>query len=119
LISSEYLKKVRSKALRKRVWYSNINELDRGILNLTIQLVEEVKSSTLGTAVTRILSSLRDAFKSDFVKYYEKNGYHQVKDLVEAAESFGSQVAEKWLLDHGFAWYLSVNRYNNPTGWGI
>ena len=108
---------VRRKALRRGVWHSALDKLDRGILNLTIKLVEDVKSSTLGVAVTRILARLVEACKSPLVRYFEEHGYDKLRNIVEIAVSFGSRVASEWLTDHDFAWYISVNNYNNPIGW--
>ena len=45
--SPVFLRTVRYQALRKRVWYRAIDDLERGIINLTVRVVEDVKSLTL------------------------------------------------------------------------
>jgi hypothetical protein len=120
LITSEFLRGIRRKALRRGVWHSTLDKLDRGILNLTIKLVENVKSSTLGVAVTRILARLIDASKTPFMRFFEDHGYTKLRNIVNTAISFGSCLAGSWLSDHDFAWYLSVNSYNNcGFGWDV
>ena len=42
ILSQNYLKEVRYAALRKRVWYRVFDRVERGIVNLTIGVVERV-----------------------------------------------------------------------------
>ena len=41
-------------SLRKRVWYRAIDDLERGIINLTVRVVENVKSHNLVQALEGI-----------------------------------------------------------------
>ena len=40
--------------IRKRVWYRAIDDLERGIINLTVRVVENVKSHNLVQALEGI-----------------------------------------------------------------
>jgi len=51
--------------MRKRVWYNSIDNLERGIVNLTISLVENIESLTLLEVLMNILSKIKELSKGD------------------------------------------------------
>ena len=67
ILSQKYLKEVRYAALRKRVWYRALDRVERGIIDLTICVVEKVQSQVLAKELVKILVKLRDASKSAFI----------------------------------------------------
>jgi hypothetical protein len=115
IISQEYLRKVRSTAVRKRVWFRVLDRVERGIFNLTIDVVEKVQSQVLAEELVKILVKLRDASKSAFTCHVEGFGCMKLRRVVEQAKMFGSMVS--WLMDLGFAEWFAVNDYNSPVGW--
>ena len=116
MLSKEFLREVRGIALRKRVWYRALDEIERGIVNLTISVVESVKSPTLVREISKILAKLREAFKSAFIKHVENYGFKKLMDVINVAVSLGNVEALKWGSE-SFARLLAVNNYNNPVGW--
>ena len=114
--SKEQLREVRGTALRRRIWYKALDCVDRGIINLTISVVEHVKSPTLIRSISEILAKLRGALESAFTRHL-KYGSRKLVDIMEVALSFGNEDALKWGTD-AFARLLAVNDYNNPAGWG-
>jgi hypothetical protein len=116
VLSKELLREVRGIALRKRVWYKALDEIERGIVNLTISIVERVKSRLLMQEISKILDKLREAFKSAFTRHVEDYGFKKLMDVINVAVSFGNQEALKWGSE-SFAKLLAVNNYNNPVGW--
>jgi hypothetical protein len=111
IISQEYLRKVRSTAVRKRVWFRVLDRVERGIFNLTISYVEKVQSHVL----VNILVKLRDGSKSVFIRHVEGYGYMKIRLVVEQAMVFGSE-ASGWLMDLGYAEWFAVNNYYSPYG---
>jgi len=116
MLSKELLREVRGIALRKRVWYKALDEIERGIVNLTISVVESVKSLTLVRELVKILAKLREAFKSAFVKHVEDYGFRKLMDVINVAVGFGNVEALKWGSE-SFARLLALNNFNNPVGW--
>ena len=116
IISQDYLRKVRLAALRKRVWYSVLDRVERGIFNLTINVVKKVQSSVLAGELVKILAKLGDASKSAFTRHVESYGYMKLRLVVEQAKGFGSE-ASGWLMDLGFAEWFALNSFYNPAGW--
>ena len=116
LISPDYLKSVRLTALRKRTWFKALDKLERGIFNLTIKFVENIKSQVLAGHIVKILVKLRDAAKCAFTRHVESYGYMKLRETVEQALGLGYD-ATGWVRDLGFAEWFALTNYYNPVGW--
>jgi hypothetical protein len=117
MLSKKILREVRYNALRKRIWYKVLDGIERGIVNLTISIIDHVKSFTLAKEIIKILNKLSEASKNVFTKHFEIFGLSKVKELVEIAVGFGNTSAFKWISDETYAKLLTVNDINNPVGW--
>ena len=115
IFSQDYLRTVRSIAVRKRVWFRVLDRVERGIVDLTIVFVEKVQSQVLAKELVKILAKLRDASKSAYTRHKEGFGYRKLRIVVEQAKGFGS-LAQGWLMDLGFAEWFAVNDYYSPYG---
>jgi len=115
-LSIETLRATRGCALRKRVWYRALDGLERGIVNLTITLVERVKSLRLAGTIADILEKLEDALKSEFTRHLEAYGYGKMRDAIRAALCFGDRLALGWDQE-SLARLLTLNNLHNPPGW--
>lgn len=116
-ISQSFLKKIRKKAIRKRIWYKAIDSIDRGIVNLTINLVENIKSLTLLKVLKSILKKIKESHKSDFIKHCETYGLIKAEKIVKQAIDFGYEYATTWLSYRSFSQLLALNGMNDPHGW--
>ena len=54
LFTRSFLGGLRRKALQKRVWYSALDKVERGIITLSIRLIDSVQSATLGIEIVKI-----------------------------------------------------------------
>lgn len=115
MIYSRFLKIIREKALRRRVWYS-LDLVERGIINLTIRVVERIKSTHLMTEVVKILVKINDALKNPFIMHIKTFGVKKGKLIIENAVKWENKVVLEWRL-RDFAKFLAFNNYNNPIGW--
>jgi hypothetical protein len=77
-ITADYLRDIRAVALRKRIWYRALDRLERGIVNLSIKLVDAVRSDVLLGELVKILAKLRDAAKSAFTRHIEGYGVEKM-----------------------------------------
>jgi len=116
IISKSYLRDVKGCALRKRIWYKALDKLERGIIDLTINIVECAKSKILVQEITKILAKLESAMRSRFTRHYETFGLEKLRNVVETARGFGSKVCSEWYTQ-SFALLLTLNDYNNHVGW--
>jgi hypothetical protein len=119
LFTRLFLNDVRQKALRKRVWYRALDRLERGIFNLTTQIVDRVESELLGVELVKMLSKLSDAMKSGFVRCMEEFGVGKARSISAQAVSFGYASAEAWARDEGLIRYLAFLKVNELPGWRV
>ena len=108
---------MRAKALRRRVLFSALDGLERGILYLSARVVDRVRSGVLGAQLVEIVAKLGEALKCGFTRHVESFGVRQAVKMVQAAVGFGSRVAHEWLNGVGFARYLGFIDFNQPTGY--
>ena len=118
MFTRDFLTGVRRKALRRKVWYSALDRVERGILSLASQIVDRVESKVLGVMLVKIMAKLRDAMKSEFVRLVEGYGVEAAKKLSVQASEWGNIFAYAWSYDLGFARYLALLNFNRPSGWG-
>ena len=108
VISPDFLRTVRYQAYRKRVWYRAIDDLERGIINLTVRVVEDVKSLTLIHVLEGIVDKIRLACMSVYSRHHREYGSDRARVVVGQALVFGSSVAEGWLCGDGFSRWLTL-----------
>jgi hypothetical protein len=111
-----FLADVRRAALRRRVWWSALDGLERGILTLASQIVDEVRNAALGVELVKIVAKVRDACRGRFVRHVDAFGVRRVRVLCTQAKAWGGSV-EDW-VGLGFARYLAFLDLNQPRGWG-
>jgi hypothetical protein len=118
MFSRSFLIEVRKKALRRKTWWKALDRLDRAIVDLTIRVVDEVRSKDLGIEIVKILKKLNDALKSPFVRAMKSYGLERARRLSEQAQFWGYKEAKSWKYDFGFVKYLTVIETNNAMGFG-
>jgi len=114
-----FLIEVRRRALRRGVWYSAIDNVERGILSISVKVIDEVRSSLLNIQLVRIIAKLRAAFKSGFVRHLEAFGMVRARTIRDQAAVFGYKRLDELVRDLGFVRYLAFLDYNQPIGWKI
>lgn len=119
MFSQEFLEGVRRKALRRGVWYTALDRVERGILTITIRVVDVVRSRALGVELVKIVKKLRDATRSGFVRRMEEFGLRRVREVARKAVEWGYDAARSWASDSGFVRYLTLIDMSRPTGFGI
>ena len=111
MFNSRFLIDIRVKALRRRVLYSALDGLERGILYLAGRVVDRVRSSVLASQLGEIVAKLCEAMKNRFTRHMESFGVKQASKNVKTAIMFGSKVAQQW-LSMDFARYLALITFN-------
>ncbi len=107
MFTREFIHSMKRKALRRGVWFTALNQLERGILSLTARVVERVVSVKLGIILVKIFSKLRDAFNGAFIKRIEL-GIILARRIAAQAVVWGYHEAERWASDDDFIRYLTV-----------
>ena len=103
------LAEAKKSALRRGVWFRALNRVERGVLDLTVRYVDNIKSSKLATLVTAILDKLKLASESMAERMVRVIGRSLAQKISGIAVSWGNRSAPQWSEDLGFARYLAVN----------
>ena len=118
MFTSNFLVEIRQEALRRGVWFKVLDRVERGMLSLTARIVDRVESVVLGIELAKIVRKLRDALKSGFVRRMEEFGQKRAREITSQAIVWGNKFAMRWVLDMGFARYLTIVDLNMPSGYG-
>lgn len=106
------LARIRSRAIRRGVWFKALSRIERGILDLTIKVTDKVRSQLLLKTLRSIVKKLLTALESKVTLWVRKVGRSLAKKLSLTAERWGNISARKWAEDKGFIQYLAVMKMN-------
>jgi len=108
-LTREALAKLRLKAKRRGVWFRNLKQSERRLLDLTISVVERVRSFLLAKIVSRLVGVLYEALESRIVRLVRTEGPALAKRLSEIGEAWGHRAARSWQNDLGLMQFLVIN----------
>ena len=108
-LTREALARLRLKALRRGVWFRDLKREERKLLDLTIRVVEKVRSFLLAKIVSRIVGKLCEAMEGRIFRLMRTEGRSLAEKISKIAEAWGNRAAKSWAKDHGFMQYLVVN----------
>jgi hypothetical protein len=94
--------------LRRGVWFRSLSRVERGIIDLTVRYVDNIKSIKLAKIVTAIIRKLQYAMESSLDKLVRSIGLPLTLKISEVAIKCGNCLASKWAADRGFARYLAI-----------
>ena len=114
-VSGRALQTLRRLALRRRVWYLALTKLERGIVDLTIKLFEEVRSRALSTALASVLAKLSGAVASGYLYRFEVVGKRLAEALSAAAVQWGHEDARFWKYNLSYIRCLGINYLNSVS----
>lgn len=111
-LSRSELVRLRVKARRRGVWFRVLNRVERGLVDLSIRVVEKVRSRVLARSLTCVVKKLVDAMESEVTRLMKAVGLQLAQKLSEIAQSWGNKAARLWAVDLGFIQYLAVMQKN-------
>jgi hypothetical protein len=112
LLTTQGLMKVKTRALRQRVWFKAATRVERGIVDLTIRCVETVRSPVLASAVLNIVSKILKVLQEGFMERAENVGREVVEKLCVIAERWGNESVTDWKQGDEFVRFLGVIALN-------
>lgn len=113
------LAKIRSIAIRRRVWFRVLNRLERGLINLTLKVTNKVRSKVLAKALHLIVRMLLEALESKVDLSVRRVGVPLAKKIGLIAQKWGNNSARKWPSNISFVRFLAVMHLNNPEVFAI
>ncbi len=102
---------IKRKALRKGIWFRALDRAERALVDLTIRVVDVVRSDRLAKVLSNPIEKLREAMKT-LPERAREIGRPLVERLSRIAQSFGNSEAEGWAGDDFFAEYVGLNAMN-------
>jgi len=105
---------LRAKAIRRGIWFKVLSKTERACIELTIKIVNKVRSHLLAKVLTSITRKLLGAMKSRIVHAMEEIGCPIAQKLSQIALNWGNISAAQWMKNRSFIQYLTVMYMNAP-----
>ena len=86
MLTRQGLRRIKTKAVRQRVWYKTISRVERGIVDLTLRCVESIRSPVLARVVSNIISKISRTLREGFMERAEKAGRGIAEKICVLAE---------------------------------
>ncbi len=108
---------LKTRAIRKRVWFSVLDRVERGLLDLTMRWVDKVRSGRMTETVLRILLKLVRAMERGIGRVLVVGRELALRASVLAV-GWGNSEAYAWRLDKTFWRAIVLGRSNtrDPVG---
>lgn len=110
-LTGRKLAKLKIRALRKRVWYKVLDRVERGLLDLTIRWVNDVRSGRLMETLVRILVKLASAMEHGIARVLLV-GRELALQASALAVRWGNSQAFAWRFDESF--WKGLARISSP-----
>jgi hypothetical protein len=107
--SRECLVRVRQRARRNGCYYSVLKSGERVLLDLTIRVVERIRSFILARLVSRIVDKLLEALESRIFRLMRVEGRRLAEKVSRIGVGWGLRDARSWARDWGFIQFLTVS----------
>jgi hypothetical protein len=105
-ITREVLVGMKTRGLRKRVWYGALDRMERGLVDLTIRWVDKVRSGPMTETLMRILEKLAQAMETGMGRVLGR-GRQLATRVSDLAVGWGNESAFYWRFEQGFCRALS------------
>jgi hypothetical protein len=107
--------KVKTKALRRGVWFRALTKTDRACIDLAIIVVERVRSRLLLKVLFSLMKKLEEIMESHVHRLMREVGGSMAKKLSKIAGEWGNESAVRWAEDSGFIRYLTITYLNEAS----
>ena len=104
--------KLRQKAMRAGVWFRALPRIDRALVDLTITVAENIRSSHLAKSIFAVVGKLEGLLESRVLKSIRLIGRPLAEKISLTAQKLGYISAKNWATDDSFAVFLSVIHTN-------
>jgi len=111
-IEKKQLIRLKIKSMRAGVWFRVLSRIDRVLVDLTIRLVQNIRSPLLANRILSVVEKLECLMESKFARTIRQVGFQLTCKISLLAQKWGNKVAKDWAEDEKFATYLTVIRFN-------
>jgi len=107
--SAGKLSQLKKSALRRGTWFRTLSRIERGIIDLTVKYVDNIRSQKLAKIVTAIVEKLQTATESTIERLVRSVGIPLARKISSIAVNWGNISASKWAGDLAFARFLALS----------
>jgi len=111
----EELIRMRAKAIRRGVWFRTLTRSERAQVDLTIRVVQKVRSFLLARVLASLIKKLLEAMESMVVRMMRVVGSSLAEKFSQIAQNWGNASATRWAKDPSYIQYLTITHINTPT----
>jgi uncharacterized membrane-anchored protein YjiN (DUF445 family) len=101
--------------MRAGVWFKALPRIDRVLVELTIKVAENIKSSVLAKRLFAVVSKLEGLLESSIFSDLKSFGRLLAEKISSIAEKWGNASAKKWQTDLSFAIFLAMVQLNSSS----
>jgi hypothetical protein len=112
LLNRAQLVKIKNKAMRAGVWYKALRRIDRVLVDLTIKVTDDIRSTLLAKGILFVVTKLEEVLESRMLKSIKTIGRLLAEKLSLIAQKWGNNSAKIWVNDQPFAVFLAVMDWN-------
>jgi hypothetical protein len=102
------LLKLKKKAMRAGVWFRALPRIDRAIVDLTIKVAENVRSSNLAKSLFAVVDRLEGLLEGSKLRSLRLIGRPLAEKMSLIGQKLGNDSAKIWASDSSFALFLAV-----------
>jgi hypothetical protein len=106
------LVKLRQKAIRSGVWFRALPRIDRVLVDLTIKVTENIRSTQLAKSIFAVVDKLEGLIESSVLKSLRLIGRSLAEKISSLAQKLGNFAAKTWASDSSFAFFLAIMHTN-------
>jgi hypothetical protein len=112
-LDKKQLVNLKTKAIRSGAWFKALQRIDRVLFDLTIRVVDTIRSAKLAKSILALARKLEDAIKNSFSSRLRVIGLPLAQKISLTAQKIGNISAGGWAFDSSFAIFLAVMHVNN------
>jgi hypothetical protein len=106
---------LKSRALRSGAWFTVLRRVERVLVDLTVKIVDRVRSPVLARVLLSIMKKLEDASQSRVSRAIRETGFLYARKLSLLAQKWGNECAQNWAFDVSFARFIAIMHINSPA----
>ena len=110
-LTKRTLFELKSRSLRKGVWFRTLSRIERGLVDLTMRWVDKVRNGTMARVLLRILEKLALALEHGMARILGTGRLLALK-ASETAVEWGNEDAYYWRYERTF--WVCLGRSGQP-----
>ncbi len=111
-LNKKQLVNLKTRAVRSGAWFKALQRIDRVLFDLTIRVVDTIRSAKLAKSIAVLARKLEDAMEGGFSSRLRKIGLPLAQKISFTAQKLGNISAVDWAFDSSFAIFLAVMHMN-------